>query len=51
MVNGHRAVAAEFEKEANSGTDPDIKDFASKTLPTVKHHLEMAESAQAKLKN
>lgn len=49
MVKDHRADIAEFEKEANSGSDPDIKGFAAKTLPTLKHHLEMAESAQAKV--
>jgi putative membrane protein len=49
MVRDHRADIAEFEGEANRGSDTDIKGFASKTLPTLKHHLEMAESAQAKL--
>ncbi len=50
MVRDHRADIAEFEREANSGSDPDIKGFASKTLPTLRHHLEMAESANGKLK-
>lgn len=49
MVKDHRADITEFEKEANGGSDADIKGFASKTLPTLKHHLEMAESAQAKV--
>jgi putative membrane protein len=49
MVRDHRADIAEFEREASHGSDPDIKAFASKTLPTLKHHLEMAESAQAKV--
>ena len=49
MVKDHRADITEFEKEANGGSDADIKGFASKTLPTSKHHLEMAESAQAKV--
>ena len=50
MVRDHRADIAEFEKEASSGTDSDIKKFASDTLPTLKHHLSMAESADAKVK-
>ena len=50
MVKDHRTDVAEFEKEGNSGSDPDIKGFASKTLPTLKHHLEMAETTNAKVK-
>jgi putative membrane protein len=49
MVRDHRADIAEFEREAGHGSDPDIKGFASRTLPTLKHHLQMAESAQAKV--
>jgi putative membrane protein len=49
MVRDHRADIAEFEREASHGSDPDIKGFASKTLPTLKHHLEMAEKAEAKV--
>lgn len=49
MVRDHRADIAEFEREAGHGSDPDIKGFASRTLPILKHHLQMAESAQAKV--
>lgn len=50
MVRDHRADVAEFEKEANSGSDSDLKNFASQTLPTLKEHLSMAESTYAKVK-
>jgi putative membrane protein len=50
MVRDHREDIAEFEKESKSGSDADIKDFATKTLPTLRHHLEMAESANAKVR-
>jgi putative membrane protein len=50
MVKDHRTDIAEFEKEANSGSDADVKSFASKTLPTLRHHLEMAQSADSKVK-
>jgi len=43
MVSDHRKDVAEFEKEANSGTDPELKAFAAKTLPTLRQHLQMAE--------
>ncbi len=43
MVTDHKKDVAEFEKEANSGMDPDVKAWAAKTLPTLQHHLEMAQ--------
>lgn len=49
MVSDHKEDIAEFEKEAKSGTDPDIKAFASKTLPTLKEHLELAEQVEPKV--
>jgi putative membrane protein len=39
----HREDIAEFEKEANSGQDQALKNFASMSLPTLRTHLEMAE--------
>jgi putative membrane protein len=43
MVNGHRKVAAAFRSESKSGRDPEVKDWASKTLPTIEAHLKQAE--------
>ncbi len=43
MVSGHKQAIALFQREADHGTDPDIKAFAAKTLPTIQHHLQMAE--------
>jgi putative membrane protein len=34
----------EFKREANGGTDADLKAFASKTVPTLEEHLRLAES-------
>jgi len=42
-VSDHQKDIAEFEKEANSGTDPDVKAWASKTLPTLHSHLDAAK--------
>jgi putative membrane protein len=50
MVKDHEKDVAEFEAEAKDGSDPDVKAWASKTLPTLKKHLELAKAAQAKLK-
>jgi len=46
MVQDHQKDIAEFQKEATSGTDPKVKDFAAKTLPTLKEHLALAERAR-----
>lgn len=50
MVKDHRTDVAEFKKEANSGTDNDVKQFASKTLPTLEDHLKLAESTVSEIK-
>jgi putative membrane protein len=47
MVKDHEEDIAEFQKEANSGSDSDVKTFASKTLPTLNEHLRMAKEAAA----
>ena len=43
MLKDHKEDIAEFQQEANSGSDPDIKAWAAKTLPTLQEHLRMAE--------
>ncbi|KAG9566882.1 hypothetical protein KCV01_g20157, partial [Aureobasidium melanogenum] len=44
MVADHEVAVAAFEVEIEKGSNPKLKDFAKKTLPTLKHHLEMAKS-------
>lgn len=41
MKMDHQADIAEFQKEVSKGKDPDVKGFASSTLPTVKEHYTM----------
>ena len=50
MVKDHRKDVGEFKKEASSGSDPDVKAFASKTLPTLEEHLKMAQSTDSQVK-
>lgn len=50
MVEDHEKDVAEFQKQADSGTDADVKSFASKTLPTLKMHLEMIKGINGKMK-
>lgn len=50
MVKDHQTDLAEFQKEAQSGTDPDLKAFAAKYAKVVAQHLKMAQETQGKLK-
>lgn len=49
MVKDHETDVKAFERESNNGKDPDLKAFASKTLPTLQEHLKMARDTQSKL--
>lgn len=49
MVKDHEMDIKEFQKEANTGKDPQLKQFASTTLPTLHSHLSDAKSAEAKV--
>jgi putative membrane protein len=42
MLKDHKTDVADFEHEANGGSDEKIKSFASDTLPTLKEHLQVA---------
>jgi putative membrane protein len=37
-----------FERYAKGGDNPKLKDWAGKTLPTLQHHLEMAQNLDKK---
>jgi putative membrane protein len=43
MVQDHRKAVQMFENEANNGQDTVLRDFAARTLPTLREHLNMAE--------
>ena len=49
MVADHKKDIAEFQKEANSGKDPDVKAWASKTLPTLQSHFSMTQDTEQKM--
>ncbi|KJV37264.1 DUF4142 domain-containing protein [Luteibacter yeojuensis] len=48
MVAGHEKAVAMFEVEAEKGSNPAMKDFANKTLPTIRQHLKMAKALPTK---
>jgi putative membrane protein len=45
MVTDHQQDVNEFKMESKSGADPDVKSWASNTLPTLETHLKMAQDA------
>ncbi len=45
----HHKVVAMFQKESASGTDPDIKGFATKFLPAIQEHTQMIDDAKSKM--
>jgi putative membrane protein len=49
MVEDHETDVKEFQTQANNGTDPDIKAFAAKALPTLQGHLQMARDVAKKV--
>ncbi|HLH04344.1 MAG TPA: DUF4142 domain-containing protein [Bryobacteraceae bacterium] len=48
MLKDHRKDVSEFQMEAQNGQDPNIKQFAASTLPTLQEHLKMAEDLNKK---
>jgi putative membrane protein len=46
MVKDHKDDIDKFKKEADDGNDADIKSWASEKLPTLQHHLSLAESME-----
>jgi len=50
MVKDHKEDVKEFEEQAEDGTDPEIKEWASSKLPTLRNHLEEAERVHEAVK-
>jgi putative membrane protein len=46
MLSDHNKDVKDFEKESTKGADADLKAFASKTLPTLQEHLQMAQALE-----
>lgn len=50
MVKDHEKAVELFSKQAEQGSDPELKQFAADTLPTLRQHLAKAqEIAKAQL--
>lgn len=46
MVKGHQKAIDTFQQEADSSDPAQVTDFAKQTLPTLKKHLQTAQSLQ-----
>jgi putative membrane protein len=49
MLEDHQKDVQEFTDKSQSAKDPDVKQWASKTLPTLQKHLEKAQQIDAML--
>jgi len=43
MVKDHKEAVSLFESQSKNGRDEDLKALAGKMLPTLRHHLKMAQ--------
>jgi putative membrane protein len=51
MVSDHKDDIKKFQNVADKSKDADLKKFASQTLPTLKEHLQLAESTADAVKS
>jgi putative membrane protein len=49
MLKDHEKDLAEFQEEAKTGSDPEVKKFAEDTAEMVQEHLDLAKESQSKL--
>lgn len=49
MLEDHKKDVAKFQEEAQSATDPQVKEFAANTLPVLQKHLESVQKIADKL--
>lgn len=51
MVKDHQKDVDKFEDASKNVSDPALKSWIDKTLPTLRHHLDMAKSTRDQIKN
>jgi putative membrane protein len=49
MVSDHKDAVDLFEDAAKNATDPDLKNFAAKTLPVLQHHYDGIKAIKARM--
>lgn len=48
QVSAHKGAVSLFERYAKSGENGELNKWARTTLPTLKHHFEMAQNPEKK---
>ena len=48
-ISAHKDTVALFKKAEKEVKDPDLKTFITKTIPSLEHHLKMAEDLKQKV--
>ena len=51
MIDDHQEAVDDLQDKAQNASHPEVKAWASKTLPTVRQHLERARSLKTTLEN
>ena len=49
MEKDHMQMISEFQAEAKNGSDPELKSWAGKMVPTLQAHLKQVKAAQGKM--
>lgn len=49
MEKDHMQMLGEFQAEAKNGSDPELKSWAAKMVPTIQAHLKELKAAQGKI--
>lgn len=49
QVSAHKSAVSLFERYGKGGDNQQLKSWASQTLPTLQHHLEMAQGIYSKM--
>jgi putative membrane protein len=49
MINDHQVDIASYQRQAQNGNDPELRNFAKKTLPVLQKHLKAVQAAQKKM--
>jgi putative membrane protein len=49
MLKDHKKDISVFQEEAQQGKDPEVKNWAEKTLPTLQEHYTLAQTTSSKI--
>jgi putative membrane protein len=49
MEKDHAKTIADFQAQSKNGSDPELKSWAAKMLPTLQEHMKLVKGAQAKM--